>query len=105
MPYSIRLHCFPKDDRVFLHRAADVLGSLKRDGRSDGELAEEFGAAMRIDFPDCQVRSKEPLAMLWPEGSVWYVYRDGRALSGKGPTPEETAAGPGQDIAEIQREP
>jgi len=105
MPESIRLHCFPSDDRSFLHRAAEVLGGLPRRGRGDGELAEDFEALMRAEFPKCKVRSRDPLAAFWPDGSLWYVYRDGSALAGKGPTTEEQNAGDGQSIAEINQEP
>jgi hypothetical protein len=51
------------------------------------------------------VRSRDPLAAFWPDGSLWYVYRDGSALAGKGPTAEEQNAGDGQSIAEINQEP
>jgi hypothetical protein len=105
MPESIRLICFPRDDAAFRRRAAEVLGSLTRDGRGDGELAMEFEDSMRRDFQRCVVRSRHPLAARWPEGSVWYVYRDGSALAGKGATSEERAAGGGESIAEIDRQP
>lgn len=105
MPGSIRLHCFPKDDRSFLQRAAETLGSLARRDRGDGELAKEFEALMRQQFPECKVRSRDPMATLWPDGSLWYVYRDGSALTGKGPTTEERNAGDGQSIAEINQAP
>jgi hypothetical protein len=105
VPESIRLHCFPTDDRAFRHRAAETLGSLIRRERGDGELAAEFETLMRNEFPACKVRSRDPLAALWPEGSLWYVYRDGNALAGLGPTTEEQGAGDGQSIAEINQEP
>lgn len=104
MPESIRLICFPRD-QAFRHRAAEVLGRLSRSGRGDGELAREFEAAMRHEYRDCVVRSRHPLAATWPEGSVWYVYRDGSALAGRGPTEEERAAGEGESIADIDRQP
>ncbi len=102
MPETIHLICFPRGDTGFQALAVATLRGMQRDGRTDGQLAEAVREIIAAVYPACVIRSRDPLAELWPDHSTWYVYRDGSALAGRGPTAQERAAGPGQTINELE---
>jgi hypothetical protein len=75
-------NCFPSDDVEFT-TAVDETLSLEADrATSPEELVERLEDALRVRWPDVRVQPRNALADLGQ--TVWYIYRDGRAVSALG---------------------
>ena len=79
-------NCFPSDDVEFV---AAVDQELSRAGDlplTGDELVERLEDALRARYPMVRVQPRNALADLGQ--TVWYIYRDGRAVN---PLGEESA--------------
>jgi len=79
-------NCFPSDDVEFTAAVDDVLAREADQAMSREELVERLEDALRGRWPQVRVQPRNALADLGQ--TVWYVYRDGRAVN---PLGEESA--------------
>jgi hypothetical protein len=79
-------NCFPSDDAEFTAAVDEALARSAELPIPNEELLERLEDALRDQYPHVRVQPRNPLAELGH--TVWYVYRDGRAVN---PVGEESA--------------
>lgn len=80
MPYTLR--CYPHDDDAFAAAAATALRAFVATARhgEDG-IPQGVADALRSIYPLVVVHRGDDLAVLRPDDTVLYVYRDGTPLA------------------------
>jgi hypothetical protein len=78
-PSSLRLICYPREDKALVDRARTIVEESGRSGRV--VAPQQVADRLRAWYPHISISVREPFADLWgSQDPTWYVYRDGSIL-------------------------
>jgi hypothetical protein len=84
MNATLRVKAFPDDDVVFVNRVSAAVARLESGSDDPIPVRERLMGVLQellAEYPKLEIRQQNDLASFEAEPRLWYVYREGKALS------------------------